>query len=166
MRRNRPMVYRRRRPAPGTWTDGLDSSPRDGIPGSTRAAPPTGPVRASFGRFVLVGAACTALHYVLLVLLVEGVGIRPALAAGAGFAAGAALNYELSRRYTFFGRRASLRSFGRFVPVALFGMVLNVSVLEALLRLGVPHYLPAQAMATAIVMVTNFTLYRLWAFRA
>ena len=160
------MVYRRRRPALGTWTDGLDSSPRDGTPDSTRAAAAAGPVRASFGRFVLVGGACTALHYLLLVLLVEGVGISPAPAAGAGFAAGAVLNYELSRRYTFFGRRASLRSFGRFVVVALFGMMLNVAVLETLLRLGVPHYLLAQVVATAVVMVTNFTLYRLWAFRA
>ncbi|MCX7231840.1 MAG: GtrA family protein [Burkholderiales bacterium] len=144
----------------------MDSPPRDGTPGSTFDAARAGPVRASFGRFVLVGGACTALHYLLLVLLVEGFGIRPAMAAGAGFAAGAVLNYELSRRYTFFGRRASLRSFGRFGVVALFGMVLNVSVFEALLRLGMPHYLLAQAVATAVVMVTNFTLYRRWAFRA
>ena len=142
----------------------MDASPRDVTPDSTSPGSAAGPVRASFGRFVLVGGACTALHYLLLVLLVEGVGIRPALAAGAGFAAGAVLNYELSRRYTFFGRRASLRSFGRFLVVAVFGMALNVAVLEALLRLGVPHYLLAQGGATAVVMVTNFTLYRLWAF--
>jgi hypothetical protein len=67
------MVYRRRRLPCGTWTDGLDSPRHDGTPGSTRTASRAGPARASFGRFALVGGACTALHVLLLVLLAQGV---------------------------------------------------------------------------------------------
>jgi putative flippase GtrA len=75
------------------------------------------------------------------------------------------VNYELSRRWTFHGRAATLHSFLRFVGVSLLGLALNVALFEAALRLGAPHYLVAQVLATAVTTVLNYTLYRIWAFR-
>ncbi|MCA3181891.1 MAG: GtrA family protein [Burkholderiaceae bacterium] len=123
------------------------------------------PSEGSFRRFLLVGGTCTALQYLLLALLVDQARWVPVLASGASYAVAVLLNYELTRRFTFHGRVASWREFGRFVAVQLVGLALNVAIFEAVLRLGAPHYLLAQAAATAVVTVSNWTAYRLWAFR-
>jgi putative flippase GtrA len=130
-----------------------------------RPAAAAGPARGSFRRFLVVGGTCTAVQYALLAGFVDGLGIRPVLASGLAYAIAVVLNYELSRRWTFFGRAPSWREFGRFVAVQLGGLALNVAIFEAVLRAGAPHYLLAQVAATAVVMSVNFTLYRLWAFR-
>jgi len=123
------------------------------------------PANGSVGRFLLVGGSCTAVQYLLLALLIDGLGSRPVLASGTAYAVAVLLNYELSRRWTFHGRPASWRSFLRFIGVSVAGLVLNVLLFEGALRAGVPHYLIAQVIATAVTMGVNFTLYRIWAFR-
>ena len=131
----------------------------------TDGIPAGGASQGSLRRFLVVGTACTAVQYALLALLVEGARWVPAAASAASYALAVLLNYELTRRFTFRGRPASWRSFGRFVAVQLAGLLLNVAVFEAGLRAGLPHYLLAQAVATAAVTVSNWTAYRLWAFR-
>jgi putative flippase GtrA len=128
------------------------------------AAPHAG-AKGSFGRFLAVGGTCTAFQYALLAALVDVAGWRPALASAGAYAAAVALNYELSRRFTFRGRAASWRSLGRFLAVSLGALLLNVAIFEAGLRAGLPHYLLAQAVATAAVVLVTWTGYRLWAFR-
>ena len=125
---------------------------------------PARPAAASFPRFLAVGGTCTVVQYALLATLVDGLGTPPALASGAAYAVAVVLNYELTRRFTFFGRAASWRGFGRFVAASTLGLVLNVGLFEAGLRLGVPHYLLAQAIATGVVTGVNFAVYRHWAF--
>ena len=51
------------------------------------------------------------------------------------------------------------------VAVSGAALVLNVAIFEAGLRAGLPHYLLAQAVATAVVTVGNWVAYRRWAFR-
>jgi putative flippase GtrA len=123
------------------------------------------PSRGSLRRFLIVGGTCTAVQYLRLALLVDGAGWRPAIASGASYALAVLINYELTRRFTFHGRAASWREFGRFVAVQVLGLGLNVAIFEAVLRLGAPHYLLAQVAATAVVTLSNWTAYRLWAFR-
>ena len=54
-----------------------------------------------FLRFFWVGLVATAVHYLIMVLLVEG-GVRPMwLASSIGFAFGAALNFVLARYFVF-----------------------------------------------------------------
>ncbi len=130
---------------------------------SDAADPPRS--EASFARFLAVGGGCTGFQYALLATLVDGLGWRPALASAVSYAAAAALNYELTRRFTFRGRDASWRSFLRFAAVSGTALAANVGIFETALRLGAPHYLLAQAIATAIVTLGTWTAYRLWAFR-
>jgi putative flippase GtrA len=143
----------------------LSHAPSDEGPPAAAAGPRAGAATGSFRRFLLVGGTCTAIQYALLALLIDGLGWRPALASGASYAIAVLVNYELSRRWTFHGRAATLRSFLRFLGVSLLGLALNVALFEGALRLGAPHYLVAQAIATAVTMVLNYTLYRIWAFR-
>jgi putative flippase GtrA len=122
------------------------------------------PVAASFRRYLLVGSAVTIFQFLLLALQIDGFGWPAALSSGLAFSAAVALNYEFSRRYTFYGRPARLRSLLRFVLVSLFGLTLNVTVFSSALWLGAPHYLVAQVIATGAVMIVNFQLYRRWTF--
>jgi putative flippase GtrA len=147
----------------GRW--GVGKHPTDGRRPGAAAAPRTGAARGSFSRFLAVGGTCTAVQYLLLALLVDGVGAAPTPASGVAYAASAALNYELSRRFTFFGRRASWRSVRRFALVSALGLALNLVTFALALQLGAPHYLLAQAIATGVVLGVSFTLYRVWAFR-
>jgi putative flippase GtrA len=122
-------------------------------------------VRDSFRRFLVVGSACTAIQYALLVLMVDGFGWRPVLASGSSYAAAVVVNYELSRRWTFASGPARITTVLRFVLVSAIGLTLNVALFGAALRLGAPHYVVAQVFATGVTLLVNFTLYRTWAFR-
>lgn len=157
------MVYRRSPPLPRTRVAAVDRPSPERTPAPARPAGPAG--KGSFGRFLAVGGTCTAFQYLLLAALVDGAGLLPALASGMAYAAAVLLNYELTRRFTFGGIGASWRSFGRFVAVSGAALVLNVAIFEAGLRAGLPHYLLAQAVATAVVTVGNWVAYRRWAFR-
>jgi putative flippase GtrA len=159
------MVYRRRPIPLPTGSTRLRDAPSDERPTDAASAPRGQAATGSFRRFLMVGGTCTAIQYALLALLIDGFGWRPALASGASYAVAVGVNYELSRRWTFHGRSASLRSFLRFVGVSGLGLALNVALFEGALRLGAPHYLIAQAVATGVTMGVNFTLYRIWAFR-
>lgn len=139
----------------------MPSDPRP--PARPTAAAPA--AEGSFRRFLAVGATCTVFQYALLAALVDGARWVPAIASAAAYAVAVLLNYELTRRFTFHGRAASWREFGRFVAVQVLALGLNVAIFEAVRRLGAPHYLLAQAVATAVVTISNWTAYRLWAFR-
>ena len=159
------MVYRRRPTPRPTGSIRLSHPPSDKRPPVEAPAPRGSPASGSFRRFLLVGGTCTAIQYTLLALLIDGLGWRPAMASGGSYAVAVLVNYELSRRWTFHGRAATLHSVLRFVGVSLLGLALNVALFEAALRLGAPHYLVAQVLATAVTTVLNYTLYRIWAFR-
>jgi putative flippase GtrA len=137
-------------------------------PAAARSTAPAadGPSRkGSFGRFLAVGGTATVVQYALLALLVDGAGWVPALASACAYAVAMMLNYELTRRFTFHGRAGSWRLFGRFLTVQVAGLALNTAIFEAGLRLGLPHYLLAQLVATAVVTVVSWNAYRRWAFR-
>jgi putative flippase GtrA len=135
-------------------------------PDTPAAAPPRdGPARASFRRFLVVGATATSVQYLLLAAFIDGLGIWPAAASALSYALAVCVNYELSRRFTFYGRTASWREFVRFGAASLLGLAVNTAVFEAGLRAGLPHYLVAQVLATGAAMLVNFTVYRYWAFR-
>jgi putative flippase GtrA len=137
-------------------------------PAAARSTAPAArgqPGKGSFGRFLAVGGTATAIQYALLALFVDGAGWRPALASACAYALAMLVNYEMTRRFTFRGRTGSWRLFGRFLTVQVAGLALNTAVFEAGLRLGLPHYLLAQLVATAVVTVVSWNAYRRWAFR-
>ena len=115
-------------------------------------------------RFAIVGAAGTALHYVVLVLLVTGLDRDPAVGAVLGATCGAAFNYWLNHRFTFRSDRSHAQAVPRFISMAAAGIVLNGMIVKALTLAGV-HYLLSQAIATPIILVLNFFLSKLWIFR-
>lgn len=117
-----------------------------------------------FLRYAGAGAIGTAAHYAVLIALVQLAHAGAVAASTAGAIVGALVNYGLNYRFTFASRKAHTRALPRFAAVALGGVALNAIVLAALLATFGPHYLVAQVVATAAVLVAGYLANRLWTF--
>jgi len=117
----------------------------------------------AFTRYLLVGALATLGHWLLMAVLVEGVGMAAWLASGCGAVFGAQLAFFGNRRFTFNHAAAAGPAWWRFMGTAALGAVLGMAVVAAGVALGA-HYLLAQAVATGLVVVLGFLVNRHWTF--
>lgn len=118
-----------------------------------------------FFWYIVSGSIATAVHYAVLVGLVEVSGLAAAPSAAMGTLCGACVSYVLNRRTTFSASGAvHSQAVPRFTVIVLLGAFLN----GVLVWLGVNllgwHYLLAQVLATVLVMGLTFRLNRLWTF--
>ncbi|TGD95625.1 GtrA family protein [Methylobacterium nonmethylotrophicum] len=117
-----------------------------------------------FVSYLGVGLAALAVHYGVLIGLVETGRADSVRAALAGYLAGAIVSYGLNRRLTFGSARPHAEATWRFGVVAAIGFGLTWLIMAALTRgLGLP-YLAAQVLATGAVVVWNFLGHRVWTF--
>lgn len=117
-----------------------------------------------FSAFALVGFAAAAVHYGLLIGLVQGAQADPVRAALVGYVAGGIVSYLLNRAYVFATDRDHMEAGWRFVAVAGVGFCLTWVFMRLFVdRLGVP-YLAAQACTTGIVMFWSFVAHKFWTF--
>ncbi len=114
--------------------------------------------------FAGVGFVATALHYAVLIALVEVAGIPAVGAALCGFVAGGILSYCLNRRHTFKSERRHAEAIWRFAIVAGVGFVLTYLFMSLFVDLGGMPYLPAQMITTGIVMLWGFAAHKAWTF--
>lgn len=119
---------------------------------------------AQFVDFAVVGAVGTAAHFTVLILLVQSADWPPVAATTAGFGVGALVNYTLSYWLVFQSRARHVQALPRFLAVALVTMLLNAIIFWALVHGGGLHYLIAQVIATAVVLVANFVANRTLTF--
>lgn len=119
-----------------------------------------------FARFAGVGIVATAIQYVILVALVQGIGAEPTPASTLGFAVSVVFNYFANRRWTFRSGRAHARAAPRFFLVQSVGLCLNGLLLYLGAEVLGVNYLLAQLFATAVVLVWNFFAHLLWSFAA
>jgi putative flippase GtrA len=118
-----------------------------------------------FARFCLIGGTVTALHYGLLVVLVEGLQANPTASSTAGYVVMSLLNYRLNYTYTFRSDVPHQRVLPRFAMVAISGMALNGTAMYLLNHLAGLYYLVAQVAATGITLVWNFAANHFWSFQ-
>ena len=118
---------------------------------------------AHFLRYAGVGAVATAVHYAVLVALVEGAGIAPRFAAAAGAWIGAQVAFAGNARFTFVGAPATIGSWLRFQVTALVGAAISFTVVALGVRAGL-HYLVAQAIATLVALFATYEINRRWSF--
>ncbi len=124
----------------------------------------TAVVTPAFGRYLLVGLLATAVHYALLVALVELAGAAAAPSAAFGAACGALAAYAGNRRFTFAGGAAHAQALPRFLAVAALGAATNGAIVWTGTQILGMHYLAAQVIATSIVVWSGFVLNRRWSF--
>ena len=121
-------------------------------------------LKYQFKAFFIVGILAAAVHYGLLIALVEAAGWPPVAATLAGYVGGGALSYGLNRRHTFGSDRPHAEAGWRFALVAGIGFGLTWITMHMLVdRSGVP-YLAAQIGTTALVMVWSFAANKFWTF--
>lgn len=119
--------------------------------------------RQSFVTFVTIGALATALHYLILIILVPK--MHAVAASSIGFAVSCVFNYYLNYRYTFRSQKSHFEVFPKFVAVACSGLVLNGTIMAIAIQWLELHYLLAQFASTGIVLFWNFFANLLWSFR-
>lgn len=121
-------------------------------------------MKQQFLKFSLVGVAATLTTCAVLILLVEVLHWGAVPASVAGYLAGAGVNYVLNYRFTFSSTQRHRVAIPRFLAIVAVGLALNSGIMHlAVNRLGI-HYLLAQLLAVAIVLMWSFTMNRLWAF--
>lgn len=124
------------------------------------------PAIEQFLRFVVVGCVATGGHYCVLIVLSEGFAAEPVPASAAGFAVGAVISYALNYLHVFKSDQKHLPTFGRFMAVALTGLVMNSLVVWLAAEVTGLHYLVSQIVATVLVMGWSYTANRYWTFAA
>ncbi len=117
------------------------------------------------GSFAGVGALATALHYSVLIGLVQLAGLSPVPAALCGFTLGGVLSYRFNRRHTFGSERPHEEAVWRFALVAGVAFVLTYAFMRVMVESWRVRYLSAQVVTTGIVMVWTFAANKLWTFR-
>jgi putative flippase GtrA len=137
----------------------MPADPR--APTVTRSAASLG---RKLGRFLLVGGFCTLLQFVLLTVLVERFGWSATPASTIGYLVSATVNYLLNYYFTFESTARHARSLPRFWLVTGCGLVLNGAVTYLATTVYGAHYLVAQAAATCVTLLWNFSANLRWTF--
>lgn len=117
-----------------------------------------------FLRFAVVGAVGTVAHYALLLALVEVAGVDPVVGSVAGFVLGALVNYGLNRTLVFGSDRAHVEALPRFFAIAGMGLVWNALLMHLFVDLLGLHYLLAQIITTALLLLWHYGGNALWTF--
>ena len=116
-----------------------------------------------FLQYAAVGAVATAVHYAILIGLVEGDLLAPQRAAALGAWIGAQVAFAGNAAFTFRGNGATVGAWLRFQVTAVIGAVLSFALVALGVHLGL-HYLLAQIAATLINVVVTFEINRRWSF--
>ena len=116
-----------------------------------------------FLRYLAVGAVATAVHYAVLIGLVEAGHVAPRFAAAAGAWIGAQVAFAGNARFTFGHQAGGLPAWWRFQVTALAGAAISFAVVAVGVRFGV-YYLLAQLLATAIAVFATYEINRRWSF--
>ncbi|MEZ5658114.1 MAG: GtrA family protein [Burkholderiaceae bacterium] len=122
------------------------------------------PTRSLFW-FVAVGGMAAAVHWTVVVALVELRAWPPLLANGAGWLVAFMVSFAGHHRLTFRGHgRAPLGSAARFWVVSLAGFIINEATYGVLLGFGGLQYQWALSWVLLLVAFATWWLSRSWAF--
>ena len=114
---------------------------------------------------MMVGAASTLTTYLILIFLVEIWRMNVIGASVLGYIAGIAVNYKFNYGFTFRSERQHRNLIPKFFVVALAGLLLNTGLMFVGVNWFGIHYVLAQLVAVAVVLIWSFSINRLWVFR-
>lgn len=123
-------------------------------------------LRKKLTAFAMVGLVATAIHYCVLILLVQHFGLSPTLSTTAGFLVSVVASYALNYSFTFNSDKPHLEAAGKFLTVASVGLMGNAAIMHFGTAVLVWPYLLVQVGATGVILFWNFFGNYLWSFRA
>lgn len=124
--------------------------------------------RTIFSQFIVyagIGSIGTAAHYLLLLLLVEGIKVAAYQGAVAGFVLGAVINYYLNHRITFRSAKRHHEALPKFLTVAAIGVLVTGWLIAFATEQLHIHYFIAQLITTVLLLCLTFVGNRIWTFR-
>lgn len=122
-------------------------------------------LRRRVARFVFVGCAAAATHWIIVVALVSQLGARPLVANVAGWLVAFGVSFTGHHRLTFAGHGAPLRrAVTRFFWVSTIGFAVNETAYALLLGTTGLRYDVLLAIVLLGVAVFTYLLGRHWAF--
>jgi putative flippase GtrA len=119
---------------------------------------------ALVSRFVAGGALNTAFGFAVIFLLMA-LGVAAVTANVSGYAIGLLLSFTVNRRFVFRAGGAISRELLRYSGAFLSSFVINLAVLQILIRYAQLNAFVAQIIATLIYVVMMFSLCRMFVFR-
>lgn len=120
----------------------------------------------NFVKFLGVGGTATAIHYAILILLVELNLATPAVASAIGYALSSIANYLLNYYFTFSSKANHGIASVKFMLVAGTGLVINTTLVYLMTEIASFYYLAAQLIATFIVLLWNYYIHKIWTYRS
>lgn len=121
---------------------------------------------ARLAWFIAVGCTAAAVHFGVVVALVEGLKLAPLLANVAGWLVAFVVSFSGQWLLTFRGRGAPmLQALPRFFVVSLAGFASNEAAYALLLRFSALPYDLSLALVLVGVAVMTYWLSSRWAFR-
>jgi len=118
-----------------------------------------------FVKFAGVGVVGTANHYVVLLVLVNLLATNAIVASCFGYVVGGIVNYMLNHQFTFESSQPHILAAPKFFAIAMVGFFVNAIVMSFFLGYAKFHYLIAQILATAVVLIWNFLGNAYWTFK-
>ena len=118
-----------------------------------------------FISFASIGAIGTAVHYAVLISLVQIGGVMPVVGSVIGFVCGALVNYTLNYHITFRSSKQHHEAMLKFFLVALCGLAINTLIMSLSINSFHLHYIISQMSASGLVLIWNFSCNRIWTFR-
>jgi putative flippase GtrA len=118
-----------------------------------------------FSSFLWIGLVAVAMHYGVLIFLVEILHVHVVPATLVGYVAGEIVSYLLNRRHTFKTSRPHEEAGWRFVLVAGVGFGLTYVFMKLFFETLHWPYLLAQLLTTGCVMLWSFAAHKFWTFR-
>jgi len=115
-------------------------------------------------RFGAVGAAASATHVAVALILIEQVGLPIMTANGLAFAVAVLLSYIGNHSWTFARAGNHERHLPRFIAVSLAGFAVNQAIVFATVRLAGLPYIVGILIVILVVPAFTFLLSRSWAF--
>lgn len=120
----------------------------------------------NFVKFLGVGGTATLLQYAVLILMVEFEFAEPVVASTFGYALSSICNYLLNYYFTFGSNAHHHLAALKFTVVAITGLCINSGLVYLLTEVLDLHYLFAQVLSTATVLLWNFFIHNHWTYKS
>lgn len=117
----------------------------------------------SFFLHIITGFICVAVHYSIMNFMIL-VGSNPLLASSVGFVFGAIMRFLLAYYHVFTPESTIPDALPKFIIALVFQGCLNLLLLNLFLFLGLTVWV-SQIIATIVMTVLNFIVYKIWVFK-